>query len=65
MTLLLRIIASIAILMFAAIVLSSLFDLSTKTVRPLTLTKVVGDTIASIIASAWIVFLLYVLERMQ
>lgn len=65
MSLLLRIIASIAILMFAAIVLSSLFDLSTKNGRPLTLTEVIGDTIASIIASAWIVFLIYVLERMQ
>lgn len=65
MILLLRIIASIAILMFAAIVLSSLFDLSTKNGQPLTLTEVIGDTIASIIASAWIVFLIYVLERMQ
>lgn len=64
MILLLRIIASIAILMFAAIVLSSLFDLSTKNGQPLTLTEVIGDTIASIIASAWIVFLIYVLERM-
>lgn len=65
MILLLRIIASIAILMFAAIVLSSLFDLSTKNEHPLTLTEVIGDTIASIIASAWIVFLIYVLGRMQ
>lgn len=65
MILLLRIIASIAILMFAAIVLSSLFDLSTKNGHPLTLTEVIGDTIASIIASAWIVFLIYVVERMQ
>lgn len=65
MILLLRIIASIAILMFAAIVLSSLFDLSTKNAHPLTLTEVISNTIASIIASAWIVFLIYVLERMQ
>ena len=65
MILLLRIIASISILILAAVVLSSLFDLSTKNGQPLTLLEVVGDTIASIIASAWIVFLLYVLERMQ
>lgn len=65
MILLLRIIASISILILAAVVLSSLFDLSTKNGQPLTLPEVVGDTIASIISSAWIVFLLYVLERMQ
>ena len=65
MILLLRIIASISILILAAVVLSSLFDLSTKNGQPLTLLEVVGDTIASVIASAWIVFLLYVLERMQ
>ncbi len=65
MILLLRIIASISILILAAVVLSSLFDLSTKNGQPLTLLEVVGDTIASIISSAWIVFLLYVLERMQ
>lgn len=65
MILLLRIIASISILMLAAVVLSSLFDLSTKNRHPLTLTEVIGDTIASIIASVWIVFLLYILERMQ
>lgn len=65
MILLLRIIASISILILAAVVLSSLFDLSTKNGQPLTLLEVVGDAIASIISSAWIVFLLYVLERMQ
>lgn len=65
MILLLRIIASISILILAAVVLPSLFDLSTKNGQPLTLLEVVGDTIASIISSAWIVFLLYVLERMQ
>ena len=65
MILLLRITASISILMLAAVVLSSLFDLSTKNGQPLTLLEVIGDTIASVIASAWIVFLLYVLERMQ
>lgn len=65
MTLILRIIASLAILMFAVIVLSSLFDLSTKTVRSLSVTDVIGNAVASIIASAWIVFLIYVLERLQ
>lgn len=65
MILLLRIIASIAILFLAAIVLSSLVEMTITRDKQLALTEVLGNTVACIISSAWIIFLLYVLEKLQ
>nr|DAI22218.1 MAG TPA: hypothetical protein [Caudoviricetes sp.] len=65
---LIKILLVFAIMFFALIVMASLLELGVSHSRngvAIKATEVVGPFLAAVLSSAWIVFIIYVLERLQ
>lgn len=65
---LIKILLVFAIMFFALIVMASLLELGVSHARndtTIKATEAVGPFLAALLSSAWIVFIIYVLERLQ